>query len=222
MDVNISQLPVLSELLTELRRKSTDVRLFREAADRISFLLAVEATKDLETINVEVETPIGTASGKVLKSPSPCVVPLPRAGLGMSEGFLRRVRSAELGFMGFKRHEETLTPRLYMNTLPDGLSDRKVFVLDPMIAPSGTLQTAMETLFSRGAQDVTCISWVASPEGLSNLRGWLKTEFPYKEVRLFLASIDKAWTRMVLLFPGWETLAIGFSGNPCRVRDLAW
>jgi uracil phosphoribosyltransferase len=147
---------------------------------------------------VQIETPVTTAVGTGLVKPTPLVVPILRAGLGMLEGMTRLVPTAEVGFLGMARNEETLEAITYAERLPDDLTGRQVFVLDPMLATGGTLREAIKFLFRRGAADVTCICLLAAPEGLEAL----KQELEDANVTIVLASIDEKLNENAYIVPG--------------------
>src|SRR5690606_3773308 len=131
---------------------------FRRLVEELVTLLAYEATRDVRTEAVEVETPVATAAGVRLSRPRPLVVPILRAGLGMLEGMQRLLPTAEVGFLGMIRDEETLQAETYAERLPDRLDGRQCFVLDPMLATGGTLAMAIDFLVDRGAREITAIT----------------------------------------------------------------
>ena len=129
-------------------------------------LLAYEATREVKTVPATVMTPVALAEGIELARPRPVVVPILRAGLGMLEGMVKLIPTAEVGFLGMIRDHETLQPTTYANRLPDDLTGRQCYILDPMLATGGTLIMAMEYLFARGASEVTAITILSAPEGV--------------------------------------------------------
>ena len=163
--------PLVAHKLTALRDERTDSPTFRRLADELVTLLAYEATRDIRVEPVEVTTPVATATGVRLGRPLPLVVPVLRAGLGMLDGMTRLLPTAEVGFLGMVRDEGTLTATTYATRLPEDLSRREVFVLDPMLATGGTLVATIELLRARGAHSVTAICLLAAPEGLARVDG---------------------------------------------------
>ena len=161
--------PLVAHKLTALRDENTDTPTFRRLADQLVTLLAYEATRDVRVGPVDIRTPVGPTSGVRLTSPQPLVVPILRAGLGMLDGMLRLLPTAEVGFLGMVRNEETLMASTYAERLPDDLSGRQCYVLDPMLATGGTLAAAIRFLTDRGADDITAICLLAAPEGLAHL-----------------------------------------------------
>lgn len=169
MRVHIADHQLISHKLTYLRDKRTDSPTFRRLAEELVTLLAYEATRDVRVEPFEIETPVAPTTGIKLANPKPLVVPILRAGLGMLEGMVRLLPSAEVGFLGMIRNEETLEATTYANRLPEDLSGRQCYVLDPMLATGGTLAMAIRYLVERGADDVTAICLLAAPEGIKHL-----------------------------------------------------
>jgi uracil phosphoribosyltransferase len=169
MRVHVADHPLIAHKLTTLRDERTDSPTFRRLADELVTLLAYEATRDVRTVPHHVTTPVGPAVGVRLAQPRPLVVPILRAGLGMLEGMVRLMPTAEVGFLGMVRDESTLLATTYADRLPEDLADRQVYVLDPMLATGGTLVATIELLLARGAHDVTAICLLAAPEGLDRL-----------------------------------------------------
>ncbi|MFP5315077.1 uracil phosphoribosyltransferase [Arthrobacter subterraneus] len=198
MRVLVVDHPLVSHKLTVLRDKNTPSPVFRLLTEELVTLLAYEATRDVRVEPVHIETPVTTAVGTGLVKPTPLVVPILRAGLGMLEGMTRLVPTAEVGFLGMARNEETLEAITYAERLPDDLTGRQVFVLDPMLATGGTLREAIKFLFRRGAADVTCICLLAAPEGLEALR----QELEGANVTIVLASIDEKLNENAYIVPG--------------------
>ncbi len=159
--------PLVAHKLTTLRDETTDSPTFRRLADELVTLLAYEATRVIRTEPVEVTTPVARAQGVRLSRPMPLVVPVLRAGLGMLDGMTRLLPTAEVGFLGMVRDEGTLVATAYATRLPEDLSGREVFVLDPMLATGGTLVATIELLVARRATNVTAICLLAAPEGLA-------------------------------------------------------
>ena len=161
--------PLVAHKLTALRDERTDSPTFRRLADELVTLLAYEATREVRTERVTVRTPVGAATGVKLAAPKPLVVPILRAGLGMLDGMVRLLPTAEVGFLGMVRDEGSLVPSTYATRLPEDLSGRQCFVLDPMLATGGTLLACIGLLAARGATDVTALCLLAAPEGLARL-----------------------------------------------------
>ena len=134
MRIKILDHPLVSHKISVLRDKNTPSPIFRQLVDELVTLLAYEATREIRVEEVEVVTPVATTTGVRIADPKPLVVPILRAGLGMLEGMTRMVPTAEVGFLGMSRNEKTLEIETYANRLPQDLSGRQVFVVDPMLS----------------------------------------------------------------------------------------
>jgi uracil phosphoribosyltransferase len=169
MRIHVADHPLIAHKLTILRDQDTDSPTFRRLADELVTLLAYEATRDVRVETVHVQTPVSRAQGVKLATPKPLVVPILRAGLGMLDGMMRLLPTAEVGFLGMVRNEETLKASTYAERLPDDLSGRQCYVLDPMLATGGTLAAAIRFLTDRGADHVTAICLLSAPEGCERI-----------------------------------------------------
>lgn len=198
MRVLVVDHPLVAHKLTVLRDKETSSPVFRLLTEELVTLLAYEATRDVRVETVSIETPVTSTEGTGLVKPTPLVVPILRAGLGMLEGMTRLVPTAEVGFLGMARNEKTLEAITYAERLPEDLTGRQVFVLDPMLATGGTLREAIKFLFARGAADITCICLLAAPEGLAALQ----EELDGRNVTIVLASIDEKLNEKSYIVPG--------------------
>jgi len=192
--------PLVAHKLTALRDEETDSPTFRRLTDQLVTLLAYEATRDVRVGPVEINTPVAPTTGVKLTAPRPIVVPILRAGLGMLEGMMRLLPTAEVGFLGMVRDEETLIASTYAERLPDDLSGRQCYVLDPMLATGGTLAAAIRFLTQRGADDITAICLLAAPEGCARLESDLEgLEVP---VTVVTAAVDERLNEKGYIVPG--------------------
>jgi uracil phosphoribosyltransferase len=200
METHVVDHPLVAHKLTALRDVRTDSPTFRRLADELVTLLAYEATRDVRVTEVTVETPVATARGVRMAKPYPLVVPILRAGLGMLDGMTRLLPTAEVGFLGMIRDEETLQAETYATRLPDDLSGRQCYVVDPMLATGGTLAAAIKFLFARGAVDVTAICLLAAPEGLA----YMEKTFAHsgKPIRVVTAALDDRLNENGYIVPG--------------------
>lgn len=199
MRLHVADHPLISHKLTVLRDASTPQPTFRLLVDELVTLLAYEATRDVTTEQREVVTPVATTMGTHLADPKPIVVPILRAGLGMLAGMMRLLPTAEVGFLGLQRDEETLQAITYANRLPDDLAGRQCFVLDPMLATGGTLVASIDYLFERGARDVTCICLIAAPEGIEVVEQHVGDR---ADVTVVVAAVDEQLNDKAYIVPG--------------------
>jgi uracil phosphoribosyltransferase len=200
MHVHVADHPLISHKLTVLRDASTDSPTFRRLAEELVTLLAYEATRDVRVEPTTVTTPVAQAEGVRLSTPRPLVVPILRAVLGMLEGMQRLLPTAEVGFLGMIRNEETLLAETYAERLPDDLSGRQCYVLDPMLATGGTLVDAIDFLVRRGADHITAITLLAAPEGVRHVEEKLAdVDVP---VTLVTAGLDERLDENGYIVPG--------------------
>ncbi|SDQ26603.1 uracil phosphoribosyltransferase [Microbacterium sp. cf332] len=198
MRVHVADHPLITHKLSVLRDKNTSSPVFRQLTEELVTLLAYEATRNVRTVEVEIETPVTRTTGLAIARPRPLVVPILRAGLGMLEGMTKLLPTAEVGFLGMARNEVTFEPTTYAERLPDDLSDRQCFVLDPMLATGGSLGAAIDFLFARGAQDVTAICILGAPEGLAAI----EKQVGDRDVTLVLGSLDERLDERGYIVPG--------------------
>jgi uracil phosphoribosyltransferase len=198
MRIHVANHPLITHKLTVLRDKSTPSPVFRQLVEELVTLLAYEATREVKTEAVTIETPVTKAQGMKLSHPRPIIIPVLRAGLGMLEGIVKLLPTAEVGFLGIKRNEETLQPYTYANRLPDDLTGRQVFIIDPMLATGGTLIDSIDYVFDRGATDVTCICLIGSPEGLQAVQEHVGE----RNVQIVLGALDEKLNEQGYIVPG--------------------
>jgi uracil phosphoribosyltransferase len=200
VELRIVDHPLVAHKLTVLRDETTDSPTFRRLTEELVTLLAYEATRDVRVVPRTVQTPLQTAVGVKLSAPRPLVVPILRAGLGMLEGMTRLIPTAEVGFVGMVRNEETLIATTYAERLPTDLTGRQCYVLDPMLATGGTLGSAVQFLVKRGADDITCICLIAAPEGIARLEELV--ERLQISCILVLAGLDEKLNEVGYIVPG--------------------
>jgi len=198
MRIHVADHPLITHKLTVLRDKNTPSPVFRQLVEELVTLLAYEATREVKTTKVEIETPVTKTEGLKLSHPRPIIIPILRAGLGMLEGIVKLLPTAEVGFLGIKRDEETLQPYTYANRLPDDLTNRQVFIIDPMLATGGTLIDSIDYVFERGATDVTCICLLGAPEGLKAVEDHIGN----KDVKIVLGALDEKLNELGYIVPG--------------------
>ncbi|MFD7454908.1 uracil phosphoribosyltransferase [Kitasatospora sp. NPDC059827] len=198
MRLHVVDHPLVAHKLSTLRDERTDSPTFRRLTDELVTLLAYEATRDVRTDEVEITTPVAVTLGTRLSYPRPLVVPILRAGLGMLDGMTRLLPTAEVGFLGMVRNEETLEASTYATRMPDDLSGRQVYVLDPMLATGGTLVAAIRMLIERGATDVTAVVLLAAPEGVAVM----ERELAGLPVTVVTAAVDERLNENGYIVPG--------------------
>ncbi|MFM7542805.1 MAG: uracil phosphoribosyltransferase [Actinomycetales bacterium] len=200
MKVLVAEHPLITHKLTVLRDKDTNSQVFRHLVEELVTLLSYEATRKVKIHPVDIVTPVAPMKGAMLDTPRPVVVPILRAGLGMLEGMMRVLPSADVGFLGMVRDEKTLQASTYANRLPEDLSGRQCYVLDPMLATGGTLVAAFNYLIERGAKDITAICLLAAPEGIKTVeRAFEKSTFP---ITIVTGALDQKLNEHGYIVPG--------------------
>jgi uracil phosphoribosyltransferase len=200
MQTLVVEHPLVAHKLTLLRDERTDSPTFRLLVEELVTLLAYEATREVRTVPVQITTPVAAAEGVTLADPKPLVVPILRAGLGMLAGMTRLLPTAEVGFLGMIRDHDTLKASTYAERLPDDLSGRQCYLLDPMLATGGTLAAAIGFLTDRGADHITAICLLAAPEGCARL----ETELASNDVPVTIvtAAMDERLNDKGYIVPG--------------------
>jgi len=198
MRVHIADHPLITHKLSVLRDKATPSPVFRQLTEELMTLLAYEATRNVRVVECEIETPVTTTTGVKIADPKPLVVPILRAGLGMLEGMTKLLPTAEVGFLGLVRDEQTFKPTTYAERLPDNLAGRQCFALDPMLATGGSLAAAIKYLFDRGAEEVTAVCLLGTPEGLRAIEGLVGD----RDVTLVLGAVDAGLNEKGYIVPG--------------------
>ena len=188
--------PLIQHKVSLLRNKSTGTKEFKELVSELAMLLCYEATRDLPTEEVEIETPIAVAHTQVLAGRKLALVPILRAGLGMVDGMLSLLPAAKIGHIGLYRNEETLEPVEYYCKLPSAIQEREVIVLDPMLATGGSARDAITQIKKRGAQNIKFIGIIAAPEGLKALHE------AHPDVDIYVAALDDHLNEKGYIVPG--------------------
>ena len=195
MPLTVLSHPLVADAMARLRDRATPCDEFRALARRVSLLLVAEATRDLPTAESFVETPLERAPAKRLTA-RVVAVPVLRAGLGMLDAFLELVPSAEVGYFGLERNEETAVARRYYEKVPKDLGSALTFLLDPMLATGGSAALALEGLRGLGARNVRLLSIVAAPEGVA----LLQKQAP--DAMVYAASLDRGLNDKKYILPG--------------------
>jgi len=188
--------PLIQHKLTLLRDKNTGTREFRELVSEIATLECYEATRDLPLEEVQIETPMGIATTKIIAGRKLAFVPILRAGLGMVDGVLNLVPAAKVGHIGLYRDEETLTPVEYYNKLPSDIQERDVIVLDPMLATGGSAIDAIQIIKRSNPRSIKFMCIIAAPEGLEALTK------AHPDVPIICANVDEKLNEIGYIVPG--------------------
>ena len=188
--------PLVQHKVSLLRSKNTGTKEFKELVSELAMLLCYEATRDLPTEEVEVETPIAIAKTKMLAGRKLALVPILRAGLGMVDGMLSLIPAAKVGHIGLYRNEETLEPVEYYCKLPSDIAEREVIVLDPMLATGGSACDAITQIKKRGVKNIKFIGIIAAPEGFERLKA------VHPDVDIYVAAMDEKLNENGYIVPG--------------------
>ena len=192
----IADHPLVKHKISILRNKETGTKEFKELVSEIATLLCYEATRNLSTENVEIETPLAVTSQPMLSGRKLALVPILRAGLGMVDGMLTLLPAAKIGHIGLYRNEETLEPVEYYCKLPADISERDVIVLDPMLATGGSAVDAITMIKKRGAKHIKFIGIIAAPEGLKKLQE------SHPDVSIYVGQLDECLNEHGYIMPG--------------------
>jgi uracil phosphoribosyltransferase len=188
--------PLVQHKLGLLRDRTTPTQVFRQLVDELTLLLTYEATKDMATEDVEIETPLERTAVQRISGKKVAVCPILRAGVGMLDGVLSLISGARVGFIGLYRNEETLEPVEYYVKLPQDIAQRDVILLDPMLATGNSTAAAVATVKKAGAQSIRLIAIIAAPEGVERLQ----SEHP--DVAVVVAAIDRELNDRGYIMPG--------------------
>ena len=194
--VHVLDHPLIQHKLAILRSRETSVKEFRELINEISGLMCYEATRNLPTEEVEVETPICTAKCRMLSGKKLAIVPILRAGLGMVDAMVDLIPSAKVGHIGLYRDPETHMPVEYYCKLPEDIENRQVFVVDPMLATGGSAIAAIEFLKKYGCKNITMMNIIGCPEGVKAVQD------AHPDVEIYLAACDERLNDHAYILPG--------------------
>jgi uracil phosphoribosyltransferase len=188
--------PLVQHKLGLLRDQTTPTQVFRQLVDEVTLLLTYEATKDLATEEVQIETPLERTAVQRISGKKVAVCPILRAGIGMLDGVLSLISGARVGFIGLYRNEETLEPVEYYVKLPQDIAERDVILLDPMLATGNSTAAAVSSVKQAGAESIRLIAIIAAPEGIERLH----TAHP--DVHVVVAAVDRALNEKGYIVPG--------------------
>ncbi|MBQ9166571.1 MAG: uracil phosphoribosyltransferase [Oscillospiraceae bacterium] len=195
-NVHIFDHPLIHHKLSILRDKNTGTREFRDLISEIAALMCYEATRDMPTRDIDVETPVGMAHCKTLAGKKVAIVPILRAGLGMVDGMLSMLPSAKVGHIGLYRDPETLDPVEYYCKLPTDISEREVIVVDPMLATGGSASAAVQFMKGYGCKHIKMMNILAAPEGINRM------QLDHPDVDIYVAAVDEKLNDHGYIVPG--------------------
>ena len=195
-NVHVMDHPLVHHKLAVMRNKDTSVKEFRELVSEVAGLMCYEATRNLPTVDVKVETPVGTANCKMLAGKKLAIVPILRAGLGMVDALVDLIPSAKIGHIGLYRDPETHEPVEYYCKLPEDIGNRVVFVVDPMLATGGSAVAAINFLKKRDCKNIIMLNIIGCPEGIRRVQ----EEHP--DVEMYLAACDEKLNEHAYIVPG--------------------
>ncbi|MDE6361778.1 MAG: uracil phosphoribosyltransferase [Clostridia bacterium] len=179
-----------------LRDKNTSMKEFRELVEEITTIMTYESMKDVDLIPVQVETPLEVTTQYKVPDDSVAIVPILRAGLGMVNGVHKVFPTAKVGHIGMYRDEETLMPQEYYCKLPEGIEDKTVFLVDPMLATGGSAVDALDALKRRGCKKIRLMSIIAAPQGVE------KVALAHPDVPVFISTLDRGLNENGYIVPG--------------------
>ena len=195
--LHVLEHPLIQHKLALLRDKHTGVKEFRELVGEIAQLMCYEATRNLPTEEVEIETPVSKAKVRMLSGKKLAIVPILRAGLGMVDAIIDLIPSAKVGHIGLYRDPETHLPVEYYCKMPPDISERQIFVVDPMLATGGSASAAISLLKEKyGCKNIVLMDIIAAPEGIAVIRK------DHPDVDLFVASVDEKLNYHAYIVPG--------------------
>lgn len=188
--------PLIQHKLTYIRSKDTGTKEFRALVEEVSMLMAFEITRNLPLEETTIETPVTTATTKVLSGKKIGIIPILRAGLGMVDGMLNLIPAAKVGHVGLYRDPETLQPVEYFIKLPGDIHERELIVVDPMLATGGSASDAIDSLKKRGAEHIKLMCLIAAPEGVE------KVQKDHPDVDIYLGALDEKLNEKGYIIPG--------------------
>lgn len=196
MKVHVVNHPLIQHKLSFIREKTTGTKDFREMLEEISLLMAYEITRDLPLEDKMIETPVGPCKSKVIAGKKMAIVPILRAGLGMTAGFMQLIPTIKVGHIGLYRDPETLKPVEYYCKLPSDVAEREFILLDPMLATGGSAAAAITLLKEKGAKNIKLVCLVSAPEGVKVVND----EHP--DVEIYTAALDECLNDHGYIVPG--------------------
>ena len=194
--VHVFDHPLIQHKLSYIRDARTGTKEFRELVDEVGMLMAYEVTRDLELQDVEIQTPVTKMTAKRLAGKKLAIVPILRAGLGMTDGVLSLVPAARVGHIGLYRDPETLEAVEYFAKMPQDIDERQIIVVDPMLATGASAIEAISSLKKRGAKSIRFMCLIAAPEGVE------KMQEAHPDVDIYIAALDEKLNDKAYITPG--------------------
>jgi len=194
--VHVLDHPLIQHKLAILRNEDTGVKEFRELVSEIAGLMCYEATRNLPTEEVDVQTPVALAKCKMLAGKKLAIIPILRAGLGMVDSMVDMIPSAKVGHIGLYRDPETHLPVEYYCKLPEDIGSRQVFVVDPMLATGGSAIAAIDFLKQHGCKQIIMMNIIGCPEGVQAVQE------AHPDVEIYLAAVDEKLNEHKYIIPG--------------------
>ncbi|HOP74568.1 MAG TPA: uracil phosphoribosyltransferase [Bacillota bacterium] len=194
--VHVIDHPLIQHKLSIIRDRNTGSKEFRELVEEVAMLMAYEVTRDFPLEEVEVETPVATARCKMMAGKKIALIPILRAGLGMTGGILKLIPTAKVGHIGVYRDPETLQPIEYYCKLPADINDRDLIVIDPMLATGGSAVAGIQFLKQRGANQIRLMCLIAAPEGIEHVQA------KHPDVDIYVAAVDNRLNSHGYIVPG--------------------
>lgn len=194
--VTVTDHPLIQHKLTLMRKKETGSKDFRQLLTEITMLMGYEVTRDLQLVDIDIETPVCETKSKVISGKKLGIVPILRAGLGMVDGFISLMPAAKVGHLGLYRDPETLKPVEYYSKFPQDIDEREMIIVDPMLATGGSAVAAIDVLKANGAKSIKLVNLVAAPEGIAEVQKY------HNDVDIYVAAVDEKLNDHGYIVPG--------------------
>ena len=195
-NVTVFSHPLIKHKISQLRDETCKTKEFRALVEEISMLMGYEVLRDLEMEEIEIKTPMETTTAPIINGKKLALVPILRAGLGMTGGILSLVPSAKVGHVGMYRDEETLEPKEYYCKLPEGIDQRMILIVDPMLATGGSADAAVQFVKKKGGKQIKFVSIIAAPEGVKRLSE------AHPDIQIYCGEIDRGLNENGYILPG--------------------
>lgn len=195
-NVTVFSHPLIKHKISQMRDETCKTKEFRALVEEISMLMGYEVLRDLEMEEIEIKTPLEKTMAPIIKGKKLALIPILRAGLGMTGGILSLVPSARVGHVGMYRDEETLEPKEYYCKLPEGIDQRMILIVDPMLATGGSADAAVRFVKQKGGKQIKFVSIIAAPEGVKRLSE------AHPDIQIYCGEIDRGLNENGYILPG--------------------